>query len=102
MLKTIFEAKKCIEKNLVDKANRELDVYAILFWLENSVKPRKTKDNIEEEIIENEEDQELEKCEEQDEDVEEEPVVKKKKTNLEQLKQTMSKKVTPLQKKCFL
>ena len=66
---------------VVDKAKRELGVYAFLFWLENFVKPRKTKDNIEEEVIENEddgEDQELEECEEQDEDVDEEPVVKKK------------------------
>ena len=71
---------------VVDKVKRELDVYAVLFWLENFVKPRKTKENIEEEIIENEEDwedQELEEGEEQDEGVGEEPVVKKKKSNLE-------------------
>ena len=92
---------------VVDKAKRELGVYAFLFWLENFIKPRKTKDNIEEEVIENEEDgedQELDECEEQDEEVEEEPVVKKKKSNLEQIKQTISKKAkpfTPLEKKQF-
>lgn len=60
-LKRRNEYKKVANKSgtstaIVDRANRELQLYSFLFWLDDYLKPRKTKSNVKDEIVNNVED----------------------------------------------